>query len=165
MDKKPKKDNNIKYNKYIKQNLDEIEEWSRQGMTARDMATRLKICKSTYYDYMKDYPEFRIAVETGRDAQLDDIEACAYKAAKGHIIIEKWLDENGDMVKEFHKELAPNQKSIEYILNNRRPENWKSDTSRIDISISEKLKDKFEKMDASQLTALANMVSDKEQEK
>jgi hypothetical protein len=150
--------NNItNYEKYVKKYLPEIEEWARAGMTARDMIKRLKICRSTFYDWQKRYPEFREAFDTGRDAQLDDIEACAYKAAKGHVIKEIWLDENGDISKQFHKELPPNQKSIEYILNNRRPETWKSDTSRIDISISEKIKDKFEKLDTTELVALANM--------
>lgn len=137
--------------------LPEIREWTRQGMTRTDIATRLNISRRTFYSYVAKYPELRDSLEHGLEDMLDDIEGSVYGSARGMTIREKVIDEHGDIIKEFVKQLAPNQRSAEYVLNNRRPDKWKNDTTSIDISISEKMKDKLSSLSAEQLVALSKL--------
>lgn len=145
------------YETMIKQYLPEIREWTRQGMTRTDIAKKFGISRSTFYDYIAKNPDLKEALEFGFNDLLDDIEGSLYKSARGATVREKFIDENGDVIKEFIKELPANQRSIEYALNNRRPEKWRNDTTSIDISLSEKMKDKLSSLNPNELVALANL--------
>jgi len=146
------------YREMVIKYLPEIREWTRDGLTRTDIAKKFGISRRTLYGYIADYPELKEALEEGFGDLLDDIEGSLYKSARGAKIKEQFIDENGDVIKEFIKELPSNQRSIEYVLNNRRPDKWRSDTKTIDVTLSEAMKDKLAGMSASDLVALASAV-------
>lgn len=152
------------YEKRIRKYLDEIYNWSKDGMSKRDICKILGISSSAYYEYEKQFPELREAFENGRDHLYDDVEGSLFRSARGMTVTEQFLDGNGDVIKQFKKQLAPNQRSIEYALNNRRPDKWRSDTKSIDISLSDKMKEVLGSLDANDLRALANTTAEEENE-
>lgn len=152
------------YDKRISRYLDEIYNWSKDGSSKRDICKMLRISESAYYEYEKQYPELREAYENGKDHLYDDIEGALFKSARGMTVTEQFLDGDGEVIKQFKKQLAPNQRSIEYTLNNRRPDKWRSDTKSIDISLSDKMKEVLGSLDANDLRALANTTIEEENE-
>jgi len=154
MIEQPKETNRYKQ---IKKYIPEIIEWTRQGVTKKDIAKTLNIGYKTLFEWIQRYPEFKEAFDTGSDLLFDDIEASLYKSSKWQTITEEWYDENNELTKKFVKQIAPNQRAIEYTLNNRRPEKWKSDTKTIDVSLSEKMREKLSELSINDIIALANM--------
>lgn len=153
------KEGSAKYER-LKKYIPEITEWVRQGVTKRDIAEKLQIGQKTLYTWMDKYPEFKEAFAIGLELNLDDVEASLYKSTKWQTVNETWYDENNKQIKKFVKEIAPNQRAIEYTLNNRRPGTWKSDTQAIDISMSERMREKLSGLKIDDLVSLANMQID-----
>lgn len=146
----------VKYAR-LKKYIPDIINWVREGVTRADIAKNLQIAEKTMYNWIDKYPEFREAFDVGADLLYDDVEASLYKSTKIQSLEEKWYDENGEITKKFVKDIAPNQRAIEYVLNNRRPDKWKSDTQSIDISMSEKMREKLSGLNINDLVGLANM--------
>lgn len=143
--------------KRIKKYLPDITEWTRQGATKKDIAEKLNIGRKTLFEWIVKYPELKEAFDAGSDLLFDDIEASLYKSSKWQTISETWYDEDNNVVKKFVKDIAPNQRAIEYTLNNRRPEKWKSDTKTIDVSLSEQMREKLSGLSLKDISAIANM--------
>ncbi len=143
--------------KKIKKYIPDIIEWTREGVTQKDIANALQINPSTLYDFKLKYPEFEEAFVTGNDLLFDDIEASLYKSARWSQVKETWYDSDGEISKQFVKEIPPNQRSIEYALNNRRPNTWRADTKNIDLSINEALKEKLSNLTVQDISAIANL--------
>lgn len=152
------------YEKRIKKYLDDIYNWSRDGLSKRDICKMLNVSSSAYHKYERDNPELRDAYDLGRDHLYDDIEGSLFRSARGMTVLEQSLDGDGEILKQFKKQLAPNQRSIEYALNNRRPDKWRSDTKSIDISLSDKMKEVMSNLDAQDLKALATATAEEMEE-
>lgn len=145
-----------KYNE-LRKYLPEVTKWISEGATFKDIAQRFNVNTDTIYRWRKRHEEFNEAVNKGLDLLFDDIEASLYQSCKTQTINEEWYDENGNLSKKFVKQIPANQRSIEYALNNRRPEKWRADTKNIDLSISEVMRDKFKDMNITDIVALANL--------
>ena len=57
------KGNDMYTKRNITKYLPDIRAWAQQGLTRLDVARKLNISKSTYYDYCEKYPEFRKAYD------------------------------------------------------------------------------------------------------
>ena len=143
--------------KRVKKYLPEITKMIRNGVSYADIAKQLNISRSSINNWSKKYPEFAAAIDEGHQMLLDDIEGSLYKSCGIQTLTEAWYDENGELTKKFVKQVPANQRSIEYTLNNRRPDKWKSDTKSIDISLSEQMREKLKDIDVNDLIAIANL--------
>ena len=54
--------------KYNVDMCERIQEWYKDGQSDAEIANQLDICKDTYYEWIKRYPEFAEAVKRGKTA-------------------------------------------------------------------------------------------------
>lgn len=78
-----------KYEKQIRDELDKVRELSESGCTDREIAKSINVSPTTFYSYLKKYPEFHDAVMSGRQLCIQDIENALYKRAVGYTQIVK----------------------------------------------------------------------------
>ena len=69
-----------KYETHVKPRLEEIEAWARNGFTQEEIAKKLGIVTSTFYDYKVQYSELREAIKNGERAD-DLVENTAFQMA------------------------------------------------------------------------------------
>ena len=69
-----------KYETHVKPRLEEIEAWARNGFTQEEIAKKLGIVTSTFYDYKVQYSELREAIKNGERAD-DLVENAAFQMA------------------------------------------------------------------------------------
>ena len=138
----------LKYNP--EEMLEIVEECAGKGYTDHELARKLGIGASAYYDYQNKYPEFKEAIKKGKRIANDRVEQKLYKRAMGYKYTEvtrepvKVFDEDGNEVgasKKLHitkkvtKLLPPDVTAIRLYLLNRKPEDWK-DRQNIDVNHS-----------------------------
>ena len=129
-----------KYLTNIKPKLGLITQWARRDYEEQYMYKTLKVSKSSWCKYKKDYPELTEALSIGKDHINALVENQVVNNSLGFTYTEQVvtskkevLYENGKRVKETvepvikdllkFKPSDPN--SAKYFLNNRDPENWK----------------------------------------
>lgn len=78
----------VRYESYVKPHLDEIPQWM-QTMTEEQIARRLGIAASTWYDYKNKHAELAEAVIKGRQDLISDVKSALIKRAKGFEYTEK----------------------------------------------------------------------------
>ena len=69
-----------KYETHVKPRLEEIEAWARNGFTQEEIAKKLGIVTSTFYDYKVQYSELGEAIKNGERAD-DLVENTAFQMA------------------------------------------------------------------------------------
>lgn len=105
-----KKSKEKTYNEAVKDNLEKITIWKRQGYTIEMMAQKLGISRQTFYKYLKKYAGLREALARGKKEYEVDLRNSLYARAKGFMITEKttrkYYNADGDLVKteEMEKE-------------------------------------------------------------
>lgn len=112
--------------KIILENIENIKEWSRQGLLKKEMAEKLGIGISTFLKYENELIELKEALQVYRQEAIEKLERSAFETALGFEYTEEKiiinLDENGNpakRVKEIHKKRAlPNPAMQQYLLNN-----------------------------------------------
>ena len=113
--------------------LKEIEEYAKEGCTLKQIASRLMVHSDTLYKWSKKYPEVEAVLKEGMKVADDRVEQSLYDLCFPHdereIIIEK--DKDGIIVKQTvrTKHIPANATAIQYWLQNRRREDWKSHQS------------------------------------
>ena len=98
------------------------------GYTNLQIAKKLSISHTTYYKYVKDYPEFAEGIEKAKKVVDDKIEQKLFKRASGYSYTEVTRERvNGKMTitKKTTKKLAPDVVAMIFWLKNRRPETWR----------------------------------------
>lgn len=140
--------NNGKYKKWLKdENLAKVTKWAKEGLFDCQIADKMEINKSTFYEWIKTYPEFSNAIKKGKEIADKEIVNALYKRALGYSykeIKEEYIaddngvikDKDGKSKKEItvtYKSEPPNTAALIYWLNNRRPDEW-SNKSKLDVN-------------------------------
>ena len=113
--------------------LEEIKEYAKDGCTLEQIAHRLLVSKATLYNWTKKYPEVRDVILEGNKVADDRVEQSLYEMCFPHdekeITIEQ--DDQGNVVKRIirTKHIPANAQAIQYWLQNRRRDDWKSHQS------------------------------------
>jgi len=128
----------LKYNP--EEMLPILEQCAGRGYTDLELARKIGIGTSSYYEYQFKYPEFKEAVKNGKRIANNRVEQKLYKRAMGYKYTEVTrepvtvFDEEGNEVgrgnklhvtKKVTKYLAPDVTAIRLFLINRKPEDWK----------------------------------------
>lgn len=75
-----------KYDTHVAPRLSEIADWVRNGATDRDVAERLDIAMSTFYEYKLQYSDFSEVLKKTRDVVDGEVEnALLRNALNGNI--------------------------------------------------------------------------------
>jgi len=112
---------------------------SRSGADNRRIAEALSVTRQTINNWQKTYPRFASAIKLGKIVAVANVADAAYKLATGYKVVKTKLfsvpQTSGGSAVEAHRYVdvvPPNQKSIEYFLNNRAPDEWSS-SSTVDV--------------------------------
>ncbi len=73
----------------ISTKLEQVKEWKLNGATNKQIAKNLGISVSSFCEYLNKYPEFRQAIEKGKEVMADEIENALFKSAVGYNYIKK----------------------------------------------------------------------------
>lgn len=138
--------NNGKYKYWLKdENLAKVTKWAQEGLFDCQIAEKMGINKSTFYEWLKNYPEFSDAIKKGKEIADKEIVNALYKRALGYNYKEvkeeyavnaDGADNEGKPNKEItvtYKSEPPNTAALIYWLNNRRPDEW-SNKSKLDVN-------------------------------
>lgn len=127
-----------KYEK-IREKLDIIGAWKRNGLTDEEIWTNLKIAKNTFYKYKKEHEEFCEVLKKNKEEADLTVENTAFKMANGFSVkvqdlrkVKKvYYDSAGRKIEEekwepFEKELyiPPNPTMTIFWLRNRKCADW-----------------------------------------
>ena len=119
--------------------------WSKslamEGLTDEEIAKRMEIAKSTLNKWKIDYPEFKEALEMGKEPADAEVELSLYKRAVGYKYKEKkvivTMDKDGNQqparIETTEKEVIPDVTAQIFWLKNRRPDRYR-DKQDIDIN-------------------------------
>jgi hypothetical protein len=123
--KEPKKTGRkSKWDSHVKNRLDEVEQWSRQGLNDDQIAKNLGIGCTSLYDYKNKYPEFADAIKRGKEVAIEEVENALYKTALGFYYEEEELTKSGQVVV-LKKYAKPNTTAQIFFLKNKKPEDWR----------------------------------------
>ena len=130
-----------KYNTHVKPHLKDIAKWISEGDTDVQLAQRLGISESTFYEYCEKYPEFSEALYSAKNiTRLDQLESTLYRRAVGYMVTERKTTKktlaSGDVVTEeteSTRHIAPDVGALKFILVNQFPDKYR-DKQDIDIS-------------------------------
>lgn len=108
-----------------------IEGWARQGLTDEQIAKNMGIKKSTFYDWLKKYPDISDSLKRGKAPVDFEVENALLKRAIGfeyeetETIIEEIDGKQKKRVKKIKKVALPETSAIIFWLKNRKPEQWR----------------------------------------
>lgn len=120
-----------KYYDYVKPHLQDIAQWV-QTMDEEQIARRLGVGVSSWYDYKNKYPELAEAIKAGRQDLISEVKSALKMRAKGFEYQEKKtytkVGDNGSAVYEeiTTKYAPPDVGACNSILQNLDPE-WHRD--------------------------------------
>lgn len=140
---------NGKYAKWLTaEGQQQIEEWAATS-TDEELAPKMGVVPSTYYKWLKDYPEISEAVTRGRKGaqaraaneavQKSLYDRClggAFTVEKGYKVRDVEYDERGRKIRETeHIELVKETvyvpadvQAMKFWLTNRMPDKWRNKT-------------------------------------
>ncbi|HAB66584.1 MAG TPA: transposase [Firmicutes bacterium] len=109
------------------ENLTLLEGWARDGLTNLEMAKKMRISESTFYEWMNSHPKFSEAIKKGKEVIDYEVEAQVLKSIKGFVETydQQTVTKDGDVVgfKES-RYIPPNMTAAIFWLKNRRPEKY-----------------------------------------
>lgn len=112
-------------------NLIRIESWARMGLTDEQIAKNMGIKKSTFYDWLKKYPDISDSIKKGK-APIDfEVENALFKRAIGYeyeeieTTIEEIDGKQRKRIKKIKKVALPETSAMIFWLKNRKPEQWR----------------------------------------
>lgn len=118
--------------------------WARDGLTDSDIANKCIGCApSTLIRWMKKYPEIADAIREGRRPIVTEIESTAFKAATGYWVTEEdrqvYQTRKGERKETvtFRKRwIKPDPSMVQYVLNNRKPEQYCQNPDKVYEALS-----------------------------
>lgn len=148
----PEKTTNIgrpsDYEKKVLPYLDKISYWVLLGKTNLEIAEKLDIAESTFYEYLKEFSEFSESINKNKPLANEEVAKATFKSATGHWV-EEIVEETSEFfvndkttgkqqlydafgnpimqhtIKKTKKYIPPNPTSNKFWLANRDEENWK----------------------------------------
>lgn len=78
-----KKGRKSAFDTIIKPNLENIKQWTKDGLTDAEIIKKLGINKSTYYRYKSDNKELKDCVKDGRSEAVEKLEKTMFQSAMG----------------------------------------------------------------------------------
>ena len=120
-----------------------MEGYAREGLSDVQIAEKMRISLTTYYDWQNKYPELSEAIKKGKAPVDDMVENALFKRAVGYSYVETTtdfelidtgqVDEDGKpvmgkkikSVRSVKKEMAPDVGAAAFWLKNRRPDRWR----------------------------------------
>ena len=120
-----------------------MEGYAREGLSDVQIAEKMRISLTTYYDWQNKSPELSEAIKKGKAPVDDMVENALFKRAVGYSYVETTtdfelidtgkVDEDGKPVMEkkiksvrsVKKEMAPDVGAAAFWLKNRRPDRWR----------------------------------------
>jgi hypothetical protein len=98
------------------------------GAIDKDLADFFEVNVSTINNWKKEFPSFKKSLDKGKRVANANVAGRLYDSAMGvKIKSTKFFQYQGKILKQdVVEEFPPNQRSIEYFLNNREPELWKA---------------------------------------
>lgn len=136
-------------------NLKKIEGWARDGLRNEDIAGRMGISPSTFYEYVKKFPEISDAIKRGKAPVDFEVENAMLKSALGHketvrkpIRLRTTRRKDGMEITEEHVEyfdeevyIPPQVSAQIFWLKNRKPDIWRDKKELATNTALEKLDD------------------------
>lgn len=131
---------NLKYDQDFPARAEDL---ARQGLKDDDIAKKLGISRTVYYEYQKTYPDFKDAIKRGK-APIDfEVENKLLKRAQGYDYEEVHAEYNvkktgeekalPSKIKKIKKFIPPDVTAQIFWLKNRRPKIWR-DKHDIDLT-------------------------------
>lgn len=97
------------------------------GATDTEIAEKLGIHVTTFYDWRHAHPEFAKATQLGKEAADDRVERSLYHRAIGysHPAVKIMQSEGEVIVEPYVERYPPDTQAASLWLRNRRPKDWK----------------------------------------
>lgn len=140
-----------KYKPWLKkQGQDKLEEWGKAGLSDAQIAKNIGISRSTYYEWLKLYPDISDAIKKGKELADKEVENALYKSALGYDYEEVQIETRSVGEKEYQvrrvtrKSVQPNVTAQIFWLKNRMPNEWKD---RRDISLTPNIEESAREME------------------
>lgn len=118
------------------------QDYARQGMIDKEIATKLGISERSYYEYQKQYPQFMQAIKRGKAPVDVEVENALLKRAQGyeyeetHVEYKPGKDKKAKLIptaiRKIKKQVVPDVTAQIFWLKNRRPDKWR-DKQEIDF--------------------------------
>lgn len=136
-------------------NLKRIEGWARDGLRNEDIASRMGISPSTFYEYVKKFSEISDALKRGKAPVDFEVENAMLKSALGHketvrkpVRLRTTRRKDGMEITEEHVEyfdeevyIPPQVSAQIFWLKNRKPDIWRDKKELTTNTALEKLDD------------------------
>ena len=110
---------------------------ARFGAIEEEIADELNIGITTLERWKEKYPEFRGALNVGKQAADDRVERSLYQRANGysHPAVKVFMTRDGKTIEHHYIEhYPPDPTSMIFFLKNRRPDRWR-DVQNIDHAV------------------------------
>lgn len=104
--------------------LIKLEGWARDGLSDAQIAYNIGIKPTTYYEWIKRFPEISKAIKKGKEVVDREVENALLKRAVGYEYDEVTY-EFGEESKRVTKQVAPDTGAIAFWLKNRKPDAWR----------------------------------------
>jgi predicted DNA-binding protein YlxM (UPF0122 family) len=117
-----------KYDTHVKPKLLLIEAWCRDGLIMDEIAKNLDIAKSTFFEYIKQYPELSNSIKRNKEEADVVIENELYEKAKGKVmLLNKVKVLNDGTCIDYKEEVyIPGDTTAQiFWLKNRKPKEWR----------------------------------------
>ena len=102
--------------KYDEGFLEDVERYAAEGYTDLQIARRLGIALSSFYNYKKQFPDFAAALDSGRRECYGRLRCQLLALALGKCTVRTETCCDGDFRKSTERQLPPNLKAIKYWL-------------------------------------------------
>ena len=127
--------------KYKESFPEKAQELAKKGLSDREISKKLGICKTCFYDYQKEFPEFMDALKKGKYPADDNVEGALYIRAVGYDyeeqVTEVRISEDGtqhtSVIKTYKKHMPGDVTAGIFWEKNRRPEKW-GDARKIELT-------------------------------
>jgi hypothetical protein len=134
----------------VEARLELVEKWARAGLSDKQIAWNLGICRSTLDFYKRAHPDFLDTLRKGRESFLAEVENALIKRALGihyeesKTYIKETAGEVTRYVEKSEKYLPPSVGACFILLKNKDRGNWSNNPAREDLD-RERMKLEIEK--------------------
>ena len=150
-----------KYHEWLEpEGLLKIEGWARDGLTDKQIAEKMGVCRDTLIEWKKEYSDISDTLKKGKEVVDRMVENALLKRALGYsykettreLIVNKDTgEEEIKITKIVEKKVVPDTTAQIFWLKNRKPNEWRDKRSYEELDQSSSVDDGF--MDALKATA------------